>query len=88
MRLVDEGVLTLGQLVRAMALNPARIVGIGKGTLSPGSDADIAILDTRNTYTVTPGDWKSKGKNTPFEGWTLHARPVATVVRGRIYQWE
>jgi dihydroorotase len=88
MRLVDEGVLTRGQLVRKMALNPARIVGIGKGTLSPGSDADIAILDTRKIYTVTPADWKSKGKNTPFEGWTLNSRPMVTVVRGRIYRWE
>jgi dihydroorotase len=88
MRLVDEGVLTREQLVLKMALNPARIVGIGKGTLSPGSDADIAVLDTKKTYTVTPADWRSKGKNTPFEGWTLHARPAVTVVRGRIYQWE
>jgi dihydroorotase len=88
MRLVEERVLTRGQLVRMMSLNPARIIGIGKGTLSPGSDADVAILETKKTYTVSPAEWRSKGKNTPFEGWTLNARPVATVARGRIYKWE
>lgn len=88
MKLVDEGVLTLHQLVEKMSFTPAKIAGIGKGTLKPGSDADIAILDTKREYRVNAGGWKSKGKNTPFHGWTLHAGPLTTLVRGRIYKWH
>ena len=88
MKLVDEGVLTMNQLVEKMAFTPAKIAGIDKGTLKPGSDADVAILDTKREYRVNAGDWKSKGKNTPFTGWTLNAGPMATIVRGRIYKWD
>ncbi|GAB4483363.1 MAG: dihydroorotase [Thermodesulfovibrionales bacterium] len=90
MRLVDDGVLTLPQLVAKMCWEPAKILGIAKhkGTLSPGSDADLAVIDTRNEYTVQAALFRSKGKNTPFEGWALKARPVITIAKGRIHQWE
>jgi len=88
MKLVDEGVLTLDRLVEKMAVNPARIVGIGKGTLKQGADADLVILDTRIEYAVAAARFRSKGKNTPFEGWRLKAQPVATIAKGRIYKWE
>jgi dihydroorotase len=88
MKLVDDRVLTLNQLIEKMALNPSKIVGIRKGTVKQGADADMVILDTHNEYTVDPARFRSKGKNTPFEGWTLNARPVATIAKGRIYTWE
>jgi dihydroorotase len=88
MKLVDEGVLTLNQLIEKMALNPSRILGIRKGTLMLGGDADLVILDAYTEYTVAAANFRSKGKNTPFEGWKLTARPVATIAKGRIYTWE
>jgi dihydroorotase len=88
MKLVDEGVLTLSQLIEKMALNPSKIVGLRKGTLTQGADADIVVLDTHNEYTVASARFRSKGKNTPFEGWKLNARPVATIAKGRIHTWE
>ena len=88
MKLVDEGVLTLERLIGKMAVNPSRIVGVGKGTLEQGADADLVILDTHTEYTVSVARFRSKGKNTPFEGWKLKARPVATIAMGRIYKWE
>jgi dihydroorotase len=88
MKLVDKGVLTLNQLIEKMALNPSRIVGIRKGTLKHGADADLVILDTHSEYTVDPSGFRSKGKNTPFEGWKLNTRPVATIAKGRLYTWE
>jgi len=88
MKLVDKGVLTLNQLIEKMALNPSRIVGIRKGTIKQGADADMVILDTHNEYTVDTACFRSKGKNTPFGGWKLNARPVATIAKGRIYTWE
>lgn len=99
MRLVDEKVLTLGQLVEKMSVNPAQILGLHitrsssplrgiKGTLKPGTDADIVIVNTKKEYTVSGADFRSKGKNTPFEGWILKAVPAVTIARGRIYRWE
>jgi dihydroorotase len=88
MKLVEDGVLSLAELIRKMTLNPARIVGIKKGSLKQGVDADIVILDTRTGYTVDTARFRSRGKNTPFEGWKLNARTVVTIVKGRIYKWE
>lgn len=88
MRLVDEKVLTMRQLVEKMALNPARIVGINKGTLMPGSDADIVLINTKRKYTIDPTRFRSKGRNTPFGGWTINAVPVVTLFNGRIHIWD
>jgi len=88
MKLVDEGVLTLSGLIGKMSLNPSAIVGIKGGTLKPGSDADLAVIETGKEYKVDPARFSSKGKNTPFEGWTLKARPAVTISLGRIHDWE
>jgi len=90
MRLVDDGVLTIRGLVEKMTCMPARILGLSatKGTLKPGADADLVIIDTEKEYTVSASDFRSKGKNTPFDGWSLKARPAVTIARGRIYTWE
>lgn len=88
MKLINEGVLTLNQLIEKMALNPAGIAGINKGTLKPGSDADIVILDTQKEYRVNADSFKSKGKNTPFDGWDLKGMPVITICRGKIWRLD
>ena len=88
MKLVDDGVLTLKQLIEKMALNPSKILGLRKGTVKQGVEADIAVLDIHTGYTVDAANFRSKGKNTPFDGWTLNTRPVATIAKGRIYTWE
>ncbi|MBA4374177.1 MAG: dihydroorotase, partial [Thermodesulfovibrio sp.] len=82
-------VLTLAELVRKMSIIPAEILGLkDKGSLRPGADADIVILDTTTEFTVDPAGFASKGKNTPFEGWVLRAAPVVTLAEGRIYRWD
>ncbi|MBI5075515.1 MAG: dihydroorotase [Nitrospirae bacterium] len=90
MRLVDDRILTLSQLVEKMSAAPARILGIAdkKGAIRAGADADIVIIDTNKEYTVSGADFRSKGRNTPFEGWTLKAQPAVTIAKGRIYRWE
>ncbi len=88
MELVDEGVLTLSGLIGKLSLNPSAIVGIKGGTLKPGADADLAVIETGREYKVDPGRFSSKGKNTPFEGWSLKAKPAVTITLGRIYEWE
>ncbi|HXX81913.1 MAG TPA: dihydroorotase [Thermodesulfovibrionales bacterium] len=86
LRLVEHGVLTLAQLVEKMAKNPAVILGLDKGSLKPGADADITILDLNKEYGVDPGKFVSKGKNTPFEGWMLKGMPVITICKGRVHE--
>ncbi len=88
MKLVDAGVLSLAELVRKMALTPAEIIGIPAGSLKPGMNADLVVVDTGKEYMVDASGFKSKGRNTPFDGWTLSARPAITISKGRIYTWE
>jgi len=87
LRLVDEKVLTLPQLIEKMTLNPSKILGIRKGTLKRGSDADIVIVDREKEYKVSPEQFASKGKNTPFAGWDLRGLPVFTLSRGKLHEW-
>ena len=84
LRLVDEGVLSLGDMVRKLSLNPASILKAGKGTLSVGADADVTIIDLNVSWTVDPSQFKSRSKNTPFAGWKLKGRAVQTIVGGRV----
>ncbi len=86
LRLVHGGVLTAPQLVEKMALTPARIVGVQKGTLKTGSDADVVIVDLGRSWTVDPERFESRGKNTPFKGWVLKGMPLMTVCKGKIYE--
>ncbi len=88
MKLVDEDVLPLTELVGKMAPAPAGIIGIPAGTLKPGADADLVVVKTGHGYKVDAAGFRSKGKNTPFDGWTLSARPAVTISKGRIYTWE
>ena len=82
--LVEEGVLTLTQMVRALTTGPAQAFGLAKGTLAAGADADITIVDADMQWIVEPDTFRSRGRNTPFGGWKLKGRVVNTVVSGRV----
>ncbi len=71
-------------VVRLCCSSPARIFGIypRKGTIAPGSDADLVLIDTKGEWKVTPKEFFSKEKWTPHEGWALKARVRRTLVRG------
>ncbi|HET6514667.1 MAG TPA: dihydroorotase [Thermodesulfovibrionales bacterium] len=84
LRLVEEGVFTLSQLVEKMAWNPSKILNIRKGSLAAGSDADIVIVDRNKGFIVEPEWFVSKGKNSPFGGWVLKGLPVKVIVKGKI----
>ncbi len=82
--LVEEGVLTVEQVVAALTVQPARAFGLAKGTLAVGADADVTIVDPDAHWVVAPEQFKSKGRNTPFAGWKLKGRVVSTLVGGRV----
>lgn len=81
--LVKQGYLTPMQLVEKMSLNPAKVLGIDKGCLSPGKAADIVIADPDCEYVIDPSEFYSKGKNTPFAGKKVTGRVVRTLVDGK-----
>ncbi len=83
--LVKSGILTPLQLMEKMALNPARILGLSKGTLAPGVPADITLIDVKNSYEITGQQFQSKSSNTPFEGMTVWGKPqVVCCTKGEV----
>ena len=80
--LVGKKILTLREAIKKITVNPARILGLNKGTLSPGADADITIIDPKLTRKIT--SFESQSKNSPFLGQTLKGFAVYTIVGGRI----
>lgn len=81
--LVHEGVLDLGQLVDRLSCAPARIMGIDGGTLRAGSPADVVVFDPEERWLVDPTRFRSRSRNTPFEGVELTGRVKRTIVGGR-----
>ncbi len=88
LNLVREGVINLNLLIEKMASNPSRILGLNKGSLRIGSDADITIVDIEKQWKVEPEHFVSKGKNTPFEGFLLQGRAVTVICKGKIYDYR
>jgi len=83
-RLIVPGHLGWPRLVEAMSTIPARILGLDRGTLRTGSPADVTIIDPDRTWKVDVKSFRSKSINSPFHGWTLRGRAVATIVGGRV----
>jgi dihydroorotase len=87
MLLVQDGQLSLPNLIEKLTAAPARVLGgrYGKlGTLASGSHADVTIFDPRLGWTVDPASFASKGRNTPLAGAVLHGRIMATICGGNI----
>lgn len=82
--LIGSKIISVEEMVRKMSLNPARILGLNKGHLSPGADADITIVDPALKEVVDRNKFASKGKNSPFDGWELIGLPIATIVNGQV----
>ncbi len=83
LKLVQDGVLSMQQLVERMSMAPGRIIRNG-GTLSLGAAADITIIDPNIDWTVDASRFKSISKNTPFEGRQLKGKAVRTIVGGKV----
>jgi dihydroorotase len=82
---VNAGRMSISDYVRMSAFNPARIWGLypRKGALTPGADADIAIVDLGKTHTIQDAKLRSRSKISPWNGWKVKGLPIHTIVRGR-----
>jgi len=74
----------LSDLIARFTMNPARILGLDKGTLSPGKDADITVFDPHCEWTYSHDHCASKSTNTPFFNWPLKGKTMGLWVRGRL----
>ncbi len=80
--LVKPGYMTMMQMAEKMSRNPARILGLNRGVIEVGAPADLTVFDAERQWVVDPGEFMSKGRNTPFAGMTVQGKVTATVVDG------
>jgi len=83
-QLVHPGKIGISRLVELFTTGPARILGIDRGTLSPGAPADVTIFSMDREWTYDVNKSFSKSRNSPFDGKTFKGGSVATVVAGEI----
>lgn len=82
--LVVPGLLSLRDLVLRMSTRPAQVFGLPGGVIRAGGVADLVAVNLTDEQVIDPEKFYSKGKNTPFAGWSASGFPVLTVARGRV----
>lgn len=83
LRLYHAGQLTLPQLFRALALNPARRLGLPQGGTAEGAPADLVLFAPDTPFVLDRFKLHSKSKNTPFDGARMEGKVLVTFVGGR-----
>jgi dihydroorotase len=82
-KLIEPGHLDWPTALAKLTANPARVLGLAKGTLAVGADADVTIIDPRREWTVEPGKFRSKSSSTPLAGMQLRGQAVQVLVAGK-----
>ena len=86
--LYHSGLLPLSRVLALMSASPAALLGLEKGTLGVGRDADLVIFDPGQEWTIDKNQFASKGRNTPFHGRTVRGKVKYTISRGNIIYQE
>ena len=87
--LVKNGIITLSRLIMMMSWSPAAHFMPEGGTLDEGKPADITIVDLEENYKIDSSKFKSKSRNTPFDGWEVYGRVRYTIVDGDVrYEYQ
>jgi len=84
MQLVHTKRISLADLIAKFTVNPARLLNLNKGTLDVGADADVTVFDPEAEWVLQAADSASKSKDSPFFGWQLKGKAVATIVAGKM----
>jgi dihydroorotase len=82
--LIEPGHLTWPEVIRKLTINPAQLLGIPKGSLRPGADADVTIIDPEVRWTIDPALFHSRSRNTPYGGWEVRGRAHTVLVAGEV----
>jgi dihydroorotase len=83
-KLIDPGHLTWSDAIRKLTVNPAQLLGIPKGTLRPGAEADVTLIDPTTRWTIDPSDFRSLSRNCPFARWEVRGRAHTVIVAGDV----
>ncbi len=86
--LINNKILGWTELVRKISLNPSRLLGIDKGTLGVGKDADITVIDFNKEWVVKKEEFLSKSGNSAFLGNKLQGLVEYTICAGKVYKWN
>lgn len=76
--------LTWPQLIEKLSVNPSRILGLERGTLKPGADADVTLIDPHAAWTIQINQFRSKSRNSPYHGFKVIGRAMTTIVSGEV----
>jgi dihydroorotase len=82
--LVAKNAMSPMALFARMSTAPAKLLGLPGGTLAPGSVADVTVVDPQATWVCDASRFRSKSRNSPFVGRTMHGRAMLTIVGGKI----
>ena len=82
LRLVEQGSLDMNTAIRAITANPASILGIKSGTLAVGTTADLCLINRQANWQLDDTGLLSRGKNSPFIGWSFQGQVQHTVIGG------
>lgn len=83
--LIDTETIDWPRLISMMTSHPAQLCGFkAKGSLSPGADADVTVIDPALTWAIDANNFACKSRNCPFDGWNVCGRAIATIVGGQI----
>jgi len=82
--LIEPGVLDWPGLIRLLTEKPAKIIGIDKGTLSKGKQADVTIIDPNAEYEIDVSKFRSTSRNCPYHGWKVKGKVEKTLVQGEV----
>jgi dihydroorotase len=82
--LYHSGKVSLSHFISMFTVNPARILSLGRGTLTPGAPADVTVFSLDQEWTYDVNRSASKSRNSPFHGHTFKGGPIATIVGGQI----
>lgn len=83
-KLVKEGHISLNELSNIMSKKPAKIMGLNKGQITDGYDADLVLIDLNESYQIDSEKFASKGKNSPFNGMNVYGEVLITLREGNL----
>jgi dihydroorotase len=83
LKLVDEKILSMGDVIKKLTFTPADIFNLEAGSLSLDNEADLLIFNPNLEYSIDISKFHSKSKNSPFDGWKVKGKVIRTVVKGK-----
>jgi len=83
LKLVDEKILSMGDVIKKLTSTPADISNLKAGSLSLNNEADILIFNPNLEYSIDISKFYSKSKNSPFDGWKVKGKVIHTLVKGK-----